>query len=267
MPYIRYRPPAYDDGVGALTGKMSLFEFRAKPVFIVASIQNNRPSARDITKNVLTSGFTSTHPIYNSLLMQFGQFIAHDISKTAMLPRSKCETCQQVPGHCAPIPILGRDPAYACPQLPCCLLFTRAAPVCGTGRSDKAPRQQLNENTAFIDGSAVYGSSVPDRDRLKDGIFMKTAFFNDTGYLPFDKSLCTGPTDCNVTFDAGDSRFVIFIGLAAFHTLMLREHNRLAERLTQINPQWSPDQVFQEARKILGAELQVRASNRVISSC
>ena len=46
-------------------------------------------------------------------------------------------------------------------------------------------------------------------------------------------------------------------GLSIIHTFFLREHNRIAEALSSLNPQWSVDRVYQEARKIVGAEMQV----------
>lgn len=46
------------------------------------------------------------------------------------------------------------------------------------------------------------------------------------------------------------------ISLVAIHTIWLREHNRIATELKQINPHWSGETIFQEARKIVGAEMQ-----------
>ena len=45
--------------------------------------------------------------------------------------------------------------------------------------------------------------------------------------------------------------------MIALHTLFLREHNRLVRELHLLNPHWSPDTLYQEARKIMGAIHQV----------
>lgn len=42
----------------------------------------------------------------------------------------------------------------------------------------------------------------------------------------------------------------------AMHTLWVREHNRIALELHVLNPTWSNDRLFQEARKIVAAEIQ-----------
>lgn len=55
----------------------------------------------------------------------------------------------------------------------------------------------------------------------------------------------------------GDSRANEHLGMIALHTLFLREHNRLVGELHRLNPHWSPDVLYQEARKILGAIHQV----------
>lgn len=45
------------------------------------------------------------------------------------------------------------------------------------------------------------------------------------------------------------------------HTLFAREHNRVAARLAQLNPHWSDDLLFVEAKRIVVAELQYIAYN------
>ncbi|CAI5442646.1 unnamed protein product [Caenorhabditis angaria] len=234
--FIRHFPPQYDDGKG-------------EPV---ASINKTRPSAREANRVMLSSAQSVVHDKFNNMMMQFGQFLSHDMSKTTLQPSANCKTCEPVPSKCMPIPIGERDPnlGFRSKQ---CLKVSRSAPIC---RSE--PREQLNENTAYIDASMIYGSSPKDLHKFRDGRtgFLRTSRFNNQNLLPFDQSKCLNKEKCTASFTAGDIRANLFIGLSSLHTIFAREHNRLAQKLTSLNPTWSGDRVFQEARKIVGAEIQ-----------
>lgn len=54
----------------------------------------------------------------------------------------------------------------------------------------------------------------------------------------------------------GDNRVNVIPTLGAVHTLLVREHNRIAEGLNNLNRQWSNGKVFDETRKIMGAIIQ-----------
>ncbi len=64
------------------------------------------------------------------------------------------------------------------------------------------------------------------------------------------------PCEDNACFFGGDERVLETPQLTLMHTLWAREHNRVADRLAQINPTWNDQQLYMEARRIVTAELE-----------
>ncbi|KTF74385.1 hypothetical protein cypCar_00047333 [Cyprinus carpio] len=61
----------------------------------------------------------------------------------------------------------------------------------------------------------------------------------------------------NTAYMFGDVRVDENTALTSIHTLFVREHNRLARALHVLNPTWSSETLYQEARKIVGAYNQI----------
>lgn len=131
------------------------------------------------------------------------------------------------------------------------------------------PRQFPNIITAFIDGSGVYGSDQAKADWLRsfEGGKLKVSAGNMMPYNTVDGELDSqlDPTAPHMDdavglspyhFVAGDARANENPLLAAFHTIFVREHNRQCDLLAQLHPDWTDEQLYQHARKLVSGVLQ-----------
>lgn len=54
----------------------------------------------------------------------------------------------------------------------------------------------------------------------------------------------------------GDSRANENLHLTSMHLIWARQHNLLAKSLSDLNPHWTDERVFQETRRIIAAQMQ-----------
>ena len=192
------------------------------------------------------------------IMWQWGQFLDHDISLTP----------EGTPRERLPIPVPRGDPAFdrfrnGGRTIP----FNRSAfdPNTGTGLDN--PREQVNRITTFIDASNVYGSEWGRTHALRtnDGTGrLKTS--GDQRFLPYNHQGLEndGGSRRRDLFVAGDIRANEQVGLTALHTLFVREHNRLSDIIGSENPRLNGHEIFELARKMVGAQMQVITYNEFL---
>ena len=72
-----------------------------------------------------------------------------------------------------------------------------------------------------------------------------------------------GP-DPTALFVAGDDRVNDNVPLTALHTVFMREHNRLVDAYAAQHPDWSSEELYQHARRTVGAQLQAITYNEYL---
>lgn len=216
-PLLRLTDPNYADGVGSLQNG-------ADPVQVAQIVFDQ-------------DGNMPNQAGWSALLVSWGQFLDHDLSLT----RDASGEFVHVPGLAGP--------------------FQRSVHDGGTGAGD--PRQPVNEITPQLDASMVYGSTGARTDLLRSfsGGRLRTSEdpASEHGLMPLaeDGDVMAGAhPGAGPLFLAGDIRANENIGLTTLQTLMVREHNHWADRLTELHPDWSDAQLFAAARSIVEAEIQ-----------
>jgi Ca2+-binding RTX toxin-like protein len=130
--------------------------------------------------------------------------------------------------------------------------------------SSNGLRQQINQITAFLDGSVVYGSDQERADALRtfSGGLLKTS---DGDLLPFNEDgLANAGGPSSSLFLAGDIRANENVALLSMHTVFVREHNRIATELAAENPDLTDEELYQQARAQVQAQLQAITYNEYL---
>ena len=225
-----------------------------------ATPPSDLPEARFISNALSAQSQTVLNTAQaTDMLWQWGQFLDHDISLTP----------EGDPAEPFPILVPRGDPVFdPLSRGRHIIPFHRSAFDPNTGTGPDNPREQVNKITAFIDASNVYGSEGHRTRALRtnDG----TGKLRTSGgglFLPYnvDGFENDGGNERVELFFAGDIRANEQVGLTALHTLFIREHNRLADILASENPQLNGHEIFELARKIVGAQMQVITYNEFLT--
>jgi hypothetical protein len=222
----------------------------------------DRPNPRKISNAIGSqSEFMANELELSDFIWGWGQWIDHDIN----LNDDDFNEPNEIPvPNCEPL----FDPN--CTGTMTMRMF-RSKSDPATGTSINNPRKHINDITSYIDGSGVYGSDIDRANWLRtfvDGK-LKTSSGDLLPWNTLDGEF-DSPVDPNAPFMVldgfplpskffvgGDIRVNEQPGLTCFHTLWVREHNRLCDEIKAQNPSWNDEDIFQRARKIVGALIQV----------
>ena len=127
------------------------------------------PSARLISTTI-HKDLNIPDPTIALMTCHFGQFLDHDITLT---PQIEAQCCGDPFGYsfgspgsntnCFDIKIPNNDGFFTTTEPPQqCLNFARSDAFC-----NQTPREQYNANTAFVDGSNIYGSDENRANNLR----------------------------------------------------------------------------------------------------
>jgi hypothetical protein len=210
-----------------------------------------RANARDISNAIFVqAGSRKNDRGLSDFAWAFGQFLAHDMDLVTTSDGAAVNGT-------APIAVNGVGDPLGPNPIP----FTRSNFVMvQTPRS--GGRTPVNEVTSYIDASNVYGSDAVRAAALRtnggSGAKLLTSASN---LLPYNTAGLTnennGPTPHSQLFLAGDIRANENSLLTSLHTAFAREHNRLVDIIAAQQPSLEDEQLYQLARKIVGAEMQV----------
>ncbi|XP_041772319.1 peroxidasin isoform X2 [Anopheles merus] len=264
--FQRLLPPVYENGFNSPIG------------WNRSAVYNGyrKPSARLVSTSLISTSTITPDDRITHMVMQWGQFLDHDLDHAIPSVTSEswdgvdCKKTCEYAAPCYPIDIPPGDPRI---QNRRCIDFVRSSAVCGSGMTSiffgsVQPREQINQLTAFIDASQVYGYTETFAQELRN-LTTEQGLLRDGPHFPQQKPLLpfSAPTDgmdCRRDLDesqincftAGDIRVNEQLGLTTMHIVWMREHNRLAEQLHRINPHWDGDKLYYESRKIVGAIMQ-----------
>ncbi len=134
------------------------------------------------------------------------------------------------------VPLADDDPW---PEHPMEIQRTRPDP----SASPDGPPTFVTDDTHWWDGSQVYGRDPKFADALRTGEHGKLRI-DERGLIPEEIE-----SHVDLTSVAGN----FWVGLALLHSLFMREHNAICDRLHEAHPELSDDELYDNARLVVAA--------------
>lgn len=197
-------------------------------------------------------------------VMSFGQLGAHDTFLSALSEATCCPMDTTKEDQCWSIDLPPGDEIYEANNG--CIPVNRVMTTRTICKVEGGP-QQINKNTPVFDLDIILGRDEETKDSLidkKTGKLLVQLLPNQYGhigsYFPNSDNVTT---DCSgnqnreeICFKTSDERVNQNPWLTVLHVLFLREFNRIVDAFHEMNPRWDAKKLFQEARKVVGAEMQ-----------
>ncbi|XP_016663746.2 peroxidase isoform X2 [Acyrthosiphon pisum] len=257
-PYKRLLFPVYTDGVYKM------------PNIYEELLPNPRSVSTSFVKDENSTDQTKT-----MMMAYWAMFIGHDLSHTPFSTMGKdnrfvncCDKDKSIQSSliknirsCKPIFIPNEDKFFKTDPFDC-MNYVRSRPAV---RSDCTfgPMEQMNQATHYLDASMIYGTTEQhmmslremEYGQVRERVRIKYPVHNNiTLEDPVNMNVCqNGSGTC---YKFGDIRANAFPQLTTLYILWIKEHNRLAYDLSREKPNWTDDQLFWEARKIVTACIQ-----------
>lgn len=169
---------------------------------------------------------SSLHPHITAMVPAWGQLLTYDLAEFSPLVGNM--RCCKNNGKYSTIDEV--EQCYVRTGTDC-KEYKRSVPSSEQGECEFKFRNQMNLASGFVDGSSLYGSNEKEINSLR--LFR-------AGKV--DIRACPRCTEKGA--------------VGALHTLLLKEHNRVATVLSDKNPTWSDSTLFLEARRATVAEIQ-----------
>jgi len=184
------------------------------------------PNPRTVSRELLTRKEFIPATTLNLLAGAWIQFEVHD-----WFSHGKNE--EQNPWL---VPLDDDDPW---PEHPMQIQRTRADP----SASADGPPTFVTDDTHWWDGSQIYGRDPRFAEALRTGEHGKLRL-DELGLIPEDIE-----AHVDLTGVAGN----FWVGLALLHSLFMREHNAVCDRLHLAHPELSDDELYDKARLVVAA--------------